>query len=89
VAGEEVVQLYIGAPGAAVERAVKELKAFKRVALQPGETQNVTFEVPVKVLAYYDEDAAGWKLEAGSYRLFAGSSSREQDLLRVDFEIGE
>ena len=89
VAGEEIIQLYVGAPGAAVERAVKELKGFKRVALQPGETQNVTFEVPVKALAYFDEDFAGWKLETGSYRLYAGGSSREQDLLRVDFEIGE
>ena len=44
-AGEEVVQLYFGVPGSPVERAPKQLAAFARVALRPGETKTVTFQV--------------------------------------------
>ena len=51
-AGEEVVQLYISPNGSAVERAPKELKAFTRIALQPGETKTAQISVPVSRLAY-------------------------------------
>ena len=46
-AGDDVVQLYVEAPGSAVPRAPRELKGFARVSLEPGETRDVTIEVPV------------------------------------------
>ena len=66
VAGDEVVQLYVAAHGSAVERAKKELKAFARVSLQPGETKTVKLGVPVVDLAYYDV-TAGWVVEPIEY----------------------
>ena len=76
-AGKETVQLYVGKPGSAVERADKELKAFKKVNIAAGETANVNLQVPVKDLAYYDEKTNGWVVEPGEYKLMAGTSSRD------------
>ena len=45
MAGEEIVQLYIGDPVASVTRAVKELKGFQKIMLQPGESKQVTFNI--------------------------------------------
>ncbi len=87
LAGEEIVQLYIGAPGLVVKRPVKELKAFTRVALQPGQTQTLTFQLPLQQLAYYDEPSASWQMEPGSYTLFIGGSSRPQDLISTTFQV--
>ena len=82
VAGDEVVQLYMAAQGSAVERAPKELKAFARVALVPGETRAVRLEVPVADLAYYDE-AHGWVIERIAYEVIVGRSSGDADALRA------
>ena len=72
-AGDDVVQLYVEAPGSAVPRAPRELKGFARVALAPGETRDVTIEVPVADLARYDPEA-GWVLEPLEYVAVAPSS---------------
>jgi len=79
-AGAEVVQLYASYTGSAVERAELELKGFKRVFLQPGETQTVEIAMPVNSLAYYDVAQAGWVLEALEHRLYVGNSSRDLPL---------
>ncbi|HEY5325361.1 MAG TPA: glycoside hydrolase family 3 C-terminal domain-containing protein [Mucilaginibacter sp.] len=76
-AGKETVQLYVGKPVSAVERADKELKAFKKVKIAPGETLNVTLNIPVKDLAYYDVKTGKWVVEPGKYKLLAGTSSRD------------
>src|SRR6185503_2170513 len=55
VTGDTVVQVYVAVPISRVERAPKELKAFRRVRLQPGETKTVRLDIPVQDLAYYDE----------------------------------
>ena len=55
-AGEETVQLYVGFEGSKVERPVKLLRAFSKVALAPGETKTVPLGVAVKDLAWYDAD---------------------------------
>jgi beta-glucosidase len=65
VAGNEVVQLYVSAIDSAVERAVKELKAFSRVSLAAGERKCVTLSVPVSDLAY--RDGPRWVIEPISY----------------------
>ena len=82
-AGEEVVQLYLAALGSRVERAPRELKAFARVALAPGETQTVRLTVPVKDLAYYDK---GWIVEPIEYEAIAARHA-EDDGLRARFRV--
>ena len=76
-AGKETVQLYVSKPGSVVERADKELKAFKKVSIAPGETASVTLNIPVKDLAYYDTTGSKWVVEPGKYKLLAGTSSRD------------
>jgi beta-glucosidase len=85
--GEEVVQLYVSAIGSAVERAPKELKAFTRVALQPGETKTVHFGVPIQRLAYYDETRADFVVEPLEYEVFAGAHSLDPHALRERFVV--
>ncbi len=75
--GKETVQLYVSKTGSVVERAEKELKAFKKVIIAPGETVNVTLNIPVKDLAYYDVKTSKWVVEPGKYKLLAGTSSRD------------
>lgn len=74
-AGKETVELYIGKSNSAVERAEKELKAFKKVMVPAGKEVTVTLSVPVKSLAYYDEAKSKWVAERGKYNLMVGKSS--------------
>ncbi|HSJ57099.1 MAG TPA: glycoside hydrolase family 3 C-terminal domain-containing protein [Anaerolineae bacterium] len=85
--GEEVVQLYAGCPGLAVNRPPRELKAFVRVPLNPGETRQVTFDLPVRRLAYYDVGTSKWSVEPGTYSIYAGGSSHPADLLSAGFQV--
>jgi beta-glucosidase len=86
VAGEEAVQLYVGARGSQVERAPKELKAFSKLALAPGETRTVHLAVPAADLAYYDE-GQGWVVEPGTYEVIVGRHSLDDRALRANFVI--
>lgn len=78
-AGKETVQLYVSKTGSAVGRAEKELKAFKKVKIAPGETASITLNIPVKDLAYYDVKTSKWVVEPGKYKLLAGTSSRDTE----------
>ena len=77
VTGKEVVQLYIGKEKAKEDRPVKELKAFEKIMLQPGETKTVTFNVKRDDLAYFSQIENKWVVEPGRYRVFVGSSSAD------------
>jgi beta-glucosidase len=79
VAGEEVVQVYVRALDSLVERAGRELKAYRRVALQPGASTTINLEIPAAELAYYDEER-GWVVEPGRYLLIAGRHAGDQGL---------
>jgi len=83
MAGAEVVQLYANDVESSVERPEKELRAFTKVWLQPGEVKQVTLEIPVSSLAFYDETLGGWNVEAGSFDLRVASSSRKIELNQV------
>ncbi len=72
---DEVVQVYVNRPESKVEWPVKELKAFKRVSLNAGETKTVTLEIPLKDLRYWNEDDNAWTLENGKLLLLVGSAS--------------
>ncbi|WP_431209990.1 glycoside hydrolase family 3 C-terminal domain-containing protein [Puia sp. P3] len=76
VYGGEVVQLYASDPVCSVLRPEKELKAFEKVFLQPGETKTVEVRVKVADLAFYDDSRKAWNAEAGEYILQLGNSSR-------------
>jgi beta-glucosidase len=86
VAGEEVVQLYIAAHGPKVERAPKELKAFARVRLSPGETRTVSLPVPVSDLAYYDA-TAGWSVEPIAYEVIIARHALDPQAHRARFTV--
>ncbi len=71
-AGAEIVQLYIGNPQDGIHRAVKELKGFKKVFLEPGEKKTVSFELTDRSFAVYQN---GWVVPKGTYEILVGSSS--------------
>ena len=75
MAGAETVQLYISDLEASVERPVKELKAFQKVFLQPGETQQVSLTIDKGALSFYDEANSQWKAEAGAFEALVGTAS--------------
>ncbi|WP_294222907.1 glycoside hydrolase family 3 N-terminal domain-containing protein [uncultured Chryseobacterium sp.] len=78
-AGSEVVQLYVKDLLASVSRPVIELKGFRKVYLKPGESKQVSIEVPVKELQFLDEKM-NWTVEKGTYRIFVGNSSKNLPL---------
>jgi beta-glucosidase len=77
VAGEEVAQLYVADPSCSVERPVKELKGFARVALAPGEKKRLTIRLTPRSFAFFDVAGNGWKVEPGEFHILIGSSSRD------------
>jgi beta-glucosidase len=87
VAGEEVVQIYVGYRGSTVTRHAKDLKAFGRVALEPGEAARFGRTIALSDLAYYSPEKKGWILEDIEYVVYAGASSRPEDLLETRFRL--
>jgi beta-glucosidase len=81
-AGTETVQLYIRDLVSSVTRPVKELKAFQKVFLQPGETRTVALEITPASLAFYDIDM-NYGVEPGEFAVLVGHSSRDADLQKV------
>ena len=77
VAGSEVVQLYVSEKNPTVARPVKELKAFKKISLDAGKKQVVTFVVNKGMLAFWDEQTHAWKTNAGEYSISLSTSSAD------------
>jgi beta-glucosidase len=76
-AGCEVVQLYLSDREASLRRPVKELVAFEKIRLDPGQTRSVRFTLDRRALSFYDPGRSEWIAEAGEFELLAGSSSRD------------
>ncbi|MBL0924770.1 MAG: glycoside hydrolase family 3 C-terminal domain-containing protein [Sphingomonadaceae bacterium] len=74
IAASEVVQAYVGFPGAIQPRARKSLKAFTRVTIQPGETVIARMSVCIDDLRYRDPSTHKWRLERGMHRVLVGGS---------------
>ena len=72
---DEVVQLYVRRKDSKIERPLKELEAFDRIALKAGETKKVTLEFPASELAHWDTDTNDWVLEPGKIEILVGSAS--------------
>lgn len=75
--GKEVVQLYIRDKTHAVARPDKELKGFRKIALEPGESKQVEFTVDAQSLAYYDVDLRDWYAHTGAYDLIIARSAQD------------
>ncbi len=69
-----------------VTRPVKELKAFKRVYLKPGETRNVTFDITADSLAFWNIDMKH-VVEPGEFVVMVGTSSRDCDLEKLTLNV--
>ena len=76
-AGKEIVQLYIGDDKASVERPRKELKGFRKVALMPGETRMVTFDINTDDLQFFSEKEHRWVAEPGTFKAYICASSED------------
>ncbi|MFA5064987.1 MAG: glycoside hydrolase family 3 N-terminal domain-containing protein [Dehalococcoidia bacterium] len=77
--GDEVVQLYVNDVVASLTRPVLELKGFRRVSLQPGQSKEVVFELPVEEMAFYGRDMKP-VLESGLFKVMVGTSSKNISL---------
>jgi beta-glucosidase len=75
VAGEEVAQCYVGAPGVEAEQPLKLLRGFTRLALAPGESAQAHFTIPLHTLRWRDPATSTWRLESGTWRIMAGGAS--------------
>ena len=76
-AGQEIVQVYVRDVEAPVMRPEKELKAFAKVALQPGETRTVPLTLTREAFAYYDDARRAWVAEEGDFEILVGASSAD------------
>lgn len=84
--GAEVVQLYIRDEYASVTRPVKELKAFKRIFLKNGESQEVSFKITPDMLKCFGADNR-WSVEPGDFTIMVGSSSADENLQCITLTV--
>lgn len=82
--GKEIVELYVSDQSGEAVRPVHELKGFEKVALQPGESKKVTFELGGRAFAFFDEKAHDWRVPNGTFVLEVGASSRD---IRLTAEV--
>ncbi len=75
--GAEVAQIYVRETKPTVQRPVKELKAFAKVNLKPGEKQTVTLTLGQSAFAFYDPDKKAWISNKGDFDIEVGASSRD------------
>jgi beta-glucosidase len=77
VKGKEVIQLYVADKESTVQRPVKELKAFDKIELEPGESKEVSFTLNNRDFSYYSKVYDRWLAESGEFDILVGSSSRD------------
>jgi beta-glucosidase len=77
VAGAEVVQVYVSDPESSVDRPVKELKAFRKVHLEPGQSRDIDFSLDQDAFSFWDPVSKTWKAEPGRFKVLVGGSSRD------------
>ena len=89
VAGKEVVQVYVATPDASAQRPIRELKAFAKVALEPGASETVSFTLRERDLSYWSTRSGGWLREPGRVEVSVGASSRDLPLTATVTVAGE
>lgn len=77
VYGGEVVQLYVSEKNPKIDRPIKELKAFDKVFLKPGESKDIAFDLDQTSFQYYDEVKGKWVVDTANFDILVGSSSRD------------
>ena len=77
VAGDEIAQIYVSKPESKIYRAVRELKGFTKVHLEPGEEKKITIELDERAFMFYNTAAKSWCTESGEYDVLVGASSRD------------
>ena len=75
--GAEIVQVYVQDEKSRIPRPEKELVAFEKVDLEPGETRHVTLSLDKYAVGYYDESIPGWIAEEGAFKVLIASSSTD------------
>ncbi|MGC2620859.1 MAG: glycoside hydrolase family 3 N-terminal domain-containing protein [Acidobacteriaceae bacterium] len=85
-AGTETVQMYIRDVVSTVTRPVKELKGFKKVRLEPGESTTVEFTIGPEALKFFNVEMKH-VVEAGEFSVMVGTSSRDEDLVKLKLEV--
>jgi beta-glucosidase len=76
-AGAEIAQVYVGEQHPLVPRPIKELKAFRKVSLQPSQSQRVTVTLEGRAFAYFSPRVHGWVVDRGLYAVSVGASSQD------------
>ena len=84
VFGDEIVQLYISDEYSSITRPVKELKAYSRVSLSPGESKEIIFTLDTTAFAFYNSEME-YIVESGEFIIYVGNSSRDEDLKTFKF----
>jgi len=77
VAGKEIVQLYVNDEKSSLPRPLKELKAFEKVSLEPGEEKLVSFTISKEALSFYDDKKNTWVAEPGKFKIMIGASATD------------
>jgi len=80
--GAEVVQMYIRDDYSSVTRPVKELKGFKKIWLDPGQSQTVSFTITPELLSFYDKDMK-WIIEPGDFTIMVGTASDQTQQIKL------
>lgn len=75
--GKEIVQVYVHQKNSRAERPEKELKGFRKIALQPGEEKAVSILLDRRAFAYYDVDCKDWRVDSDEFEILVGKSSRD------------
>ena len=88
VAGKEVVQIYVSAPGIDLPKPERELKAFAKTnQLLPGESQVVTRQVTYRSLASFNEVDSQWQVEEGNYKVMVARHAADPKPLSVQIHL--
>lgn len=87
MAGDEIVQLYIGYPNSTIRHPKKELKAYARVTLMPGESKVVSLSVNARDIAHWDNNSNQWVVEKVQYQALVGPSADPAKLLSAIFTV--
>lgn len=77
VAADEVIQLYVRDPVAAVSRPVQELRGFRRVAFGPGEAKRIRFILTPAQVAFWNGEGGRWRIQSGEIQVMVGASSAD------------
>ena len=75
--GKEVVQLYVGRKNSGEDRPIRELKAFDKISLKPGEIKNLEFMLDMEAFSYYDEKEKEFRVEKDAYIISVCRSAHE------------